>query len=121
LTANSRLAGYWEEERRWPEAAERLERLVAALPNDKSYLRRAARAWFQADKYAEAMPHWRKLLSGLPSGSEDWLEAKYHQLACLQQLAPEDAKQAWQQFKLLYPDVQSDAWRDKFAALGKQL
>jgi hypothetical protein len=121
LAANSRLASYLEQEGQWPEAAERLERLVAALPSDRAYLRRAGLAWHHAAKYAQALPHWRKLLSGLPAGSDDWFEAKYYQLACLQQVEPEDARQSWQQFKLLYPDVKSAAWKDKFAALGKQL
>ena len=116
LAASSKLAQYDEERGRWREAAERLNRLVAALPKDRRLLRRAGLASFNAADHAAAVAHWRTLLAGVESGSEDWLEAKYYQLACLRQLDPPAAKKVYDQFKLLYPDVPA-AWKEKFAAL----
>ena len=117
LAVNSRLAHYDESLGRWKEAAARLDKIVAALPSDKKYLRRAGIAHFQAGEHAAALEQWRKLLSGVESGSEEWLEAKYHQLACLAKTDRASAVKVWKQFKLLFPEIKSEAWKDKFAAL----
>ena len=67
----------------------------------------------------QALEHWRTLLAGLASGSDEWLEAKYYQLACLLKTDRPAADKVWQQFKLLFPEVKSAAWQDKFAELEK--
>jgi hypothetical protein len=120
LAASSKLAQYDEALGRWPQAADRLERLVEALPSDRRFLRRAGIATFQTNRHADSLEHWRKLLAGLSIGSEEWLEAKYHQLACLLQTDRPAADKVWKQFKLLFPQVKSAAWKDKFAELEKQ-
>jgi hypothetical protein len=120
LAASSKLAQYDEALGRWPQAADRLERLTEALPSDRRFLRRAGIATFQTGRHAESLEHWRKLLAGLSSGSDEWLEAKYYQLACLLQTDRPAADKVWKQFKLLFPEVKSDAWKDKFAELEKQ-
>ncbi len=116
LAASSKLAQYDEERGRWRQAAERLNRLVTALPKDRRLLRRGGVASFQAGDHAAALDHWRTLLAGVESGSDEWLEAKYYQLACLRQLDPPAAKKVYDQFQLLYPNV-PEAWQEKFAAL----
>jgi tetratricopeptide (TPR) repeat protein len=121
LAVNSKLAHYDESLGRWKEAATRLDKIVAALPSDKKYLRRAGIAHFQAGEYAPALDQWRKLLGGVESGSEEWFEAKYHQLACLTKTDRASAVKVWKQFKLLFPQVKSAAWKDKFAALEADL
>jgi hypothetical protein len=119
LAASSKLAQYDEALGRWPQAADRLQRLVEALPNDRRFLRRAGIATFQTGRHADSLEHWRKLLAGLSSGSDEWLEAKYYQLACLLKTDKPGAEKVWKQFKLLFPEVKSAAWKDKFAELEK--
>lgn len=120
LAASSRLAGYDESLGRWKEAAARLDKLVAAYPSDKKYLRRAGIAHVNARSHAAAIEHWRKLLAGLPAGSDEWLEAKHYQLTCLLATDRAAAEKVWRQFKLLYPEVKSAAWQDRFALLEQQ-
>jgi tetratricopeptide (TPR) repeat protein len=120
LAASSKLAQYDETRGRWPQAADRLQRLVEALPSDRRFLRRAGLATFQAGRHADSLAHWRKLLVGLESGTDEWLEAKYYHLACLLATDRPAAEKVWKQFKLLFPEVKSDAWKEKFAELEKR-
>jgi len=117
--ANSRLASYAARLGRNDVAAQCMENLLAASdgPPSKSYLRRAGLASFAAKNFEAAIGHWRTLVRGLPKGSDEWFEAKYHQLACLFELDKAQARIAYDQFKLLYPDLGPPAWRDKFQAL----
>ena len=121
FAAASKLTQYDEELGHWPEAAERLNRLLEAAPSDRRLLRRAGLANVQAGRYTEALPHWRALVSGLSSGTEDWLEAKYYQLLCLEKTDRAASEKTYKQFKVLFPDVKSAAWRDKFAELEKNV
>ena len=121
LAVNSRLAQYDEDLGRWNEAAQRLNNIAEALPSDRRYLRRAGIANFHAGKFDLALECWRKLLLGLESGSEPWLEAKYYQLVCLNKTDPATAQKVWKQFNLLYPEVMSAEWKNKFAALQQQI
>jgi tetratricopeptide (TPR) repeat protein len=120
LAASSRLAGYDETLGRWKEAAARLDKIVAAYPSDKKYLRRAGIAHVNAGNHAAAVEHWRKLLAGLSAGSDEWLEAKHYQLTCLLATDRATAQKVWKQFQLLYPEVKSAAWKEKFAALERR-
>lgn len=104
LAASAKLAHLDEELGNWREAADRLEKLVAAQPADRRLLRRAALAAFHARRYAPSLAHWRTLLGGLDSGTADWLEAKSYQIKCLQHTDPESAEKTRRQFELLYPD-----------------
>jgi len=121
LAASSRHAWYLENHRKWPAAAGRLEKLLAALPNDRGYLRRAAIAQTKSGKPAIALDHWRKLLTGHKSGSDAWLEAKYFQIECLLATDRPAAVKVWKQFQLLYPTVESETWGPKFAEISKRL
>jgi hypothetical protein len=120
VVAASKLAQYDADLGDWTAAAERLERLVAALPKEKSLLRRAGLAQFQAGQFAAAVDHWRKILSSESPGSDAWLEAKYYQLASLQKVDPPTAEKVWRQFQVLYPEVKSPAWQPRFAQLARQ-
>jgi hypothetical protein len=121
LAAASKLAQYDEDLGQWPSAADRLSRLIEAAPRDRRLLRRAGLAAFKADRYPQALEHWRTLLGGLESGSDDWLEAKYYQLVCLEQTDRASAVKVFKQFKVLYPEVKSVAWRERFAELDNKL
>ena len=69
----------------------------------------------------ESLEHWRKLLAGLDGGSEEWLEAKYYQLVCLEKTDRAAAAKVFNQFHVLYPEVKSATWRPKFAELETSL
>lgn len=120
LAASSKLAQYDERRGRWSEAADRYARIVEALPSDRRYLRRAGIASVEAGRHAQALEHWRKLLAGLNSGSDEWLEAKYYQLVCLLKTDRPTAEKVWKQFRLLFPEVKPAAWKDKFDELEKE-
>lgn len=103
------------------QAADRLEALLAAFPDDKTYLKRAGEAEFSARRFAKSLVHWRKLLAGLAKGSPEWHEAKYYQLACLAETDRETAKKVFRQLELLYPELGPSPWREKVVALKQRL
>jgi len=119
LVANSKLARYLTILGRYAEAAERMEKILAAYPKDKGYLRRAGLAHYNAKNYEQSVEHWRTLLAGLPKESDDWYEAKYYQLACLAELDKPAARKVFDQFALLHPKLGPPAWREKFEGLKK--
>jgi hypothetical protein len=119
LVANSKLAQYEFESGDFAAAAERLEAIVTAYPNDSGYLRRAGLAWQRVENYARALPHWSVLVAGSSSASDAWYEAKYYQLVCLAKVDPPEARKAWRQFVLLHPEVKSAAWKSPFAELAR--
>ena len=102
-------------------AAKRLSQLLAVFPTDQSYLRRAGLSAFQAGEHAAALEHWRKLVAGLPKNADNWYEAKYYQLACLAQLDRAKAREAWGQYRILYPDLGPPAWRGRFVELQQRI
>ncbi len=121
LVANSKLAHYEHDLGRYAAAANRLDRILSAYPNEKAYLRRAGLAHFAAGDFAAALPHWRTLLSGLDNDADDWYEAKYYQLECLLQTDKTSAKQVYDQFKLLHPELGPEPWKAKFRELDSAL
>lgn len=116
--AASRLAHFCLQVGQPDEAARLLEQLLQIHPRDKRYLERAAQAHAAAGQYAQALPHWRTLLAGLPSGSEAWYEAKYHQLEALARTDKEQARKVYQQLQLLHPELGGSTWRAKFTELA---
>lgn len=119
--ALSKKAHYAYELGRLDEAAHALERLLAALPREKSYLRRAAKVAFEQKDLERSLERWRVLLAGSRPGAEEWYEAKYYQLACLLEIDRDRAAQVFKQFELLDPQLGSAAWRDRFRQLRDQL
>ena len=98
-----------------------LTKLLAAFPTDQSYLRRAGLSAFHAAEYTASLEHWRKLVAGLPKGTDGWYEAKYYQLACLAQLDRVKARESLAQYRLLFPELGPPAWRGKFAELQQRV
>ena len=117
--ANSKLAGYEYDLGRYAQAAQRLERLLVAFPDDPAYLRRGGLAQYKSGDVASAIEHWRKLTRGLKTNSPEWYEAKYYQLACLQRIDKSGAVAAYRQFRLLHPKVDAEPWRSDPAGLQK--
>lgn len=121
LVANSRLAHYDHQTGRFAKAAERLEKLLEAYPSNKKYLRRAGLAHYNDKQYERSLSHWRTLVSGLPSETDEWYEAKYYQMACLANIDPAKAAKVMGQFKKLHPEMGSAAWRKKIQQLDGSL
>ena len=90
-------------------------------PRTSGYCAAPVLASYHAGRYSPSLNYWRTLLGGVDSGSEEWLEAKYYQLACLKEADRPTAEKVLQQFKVLFPNVKSPMWRDKFTELEKQL
>jgi DNA-binding SARP family transcriptional activator len=119
--ALSRLAEHAAATGRHEEAARRLAPLLQIDPKNQQYLRQAGLANFQAGRFAEALDAWRTLTLGLPRGSEEWLEAKYYQIASLEKTDRDEARKTLEQMQLLYPDTSSSTWGEKFAGLAQRL
>jgi tetratricopeptide (TPR) repeat protein len=115
--ALSRLAHYAVQLGKHAEAANLLEQLLDMAPKDRNYLRRASQAHAAAGQHEQALVHCRTLLRGLRKGSDEWFEAKMLQLKSLAQTDVEQARKVLRQFKLLYPDMGGDKWRDQFNEL----
>ena len=121
LVAHSKLADYASQTGYHAEAAEALEKILAAYPKDRGALRRAALAHQQAGDPQRALPRWRTLLAGLESESEAWYEAKYNQIVCLNQSDRDTARKVFDQFVLLHPKLGPEPWRAKFQSLARQI
>ena len=118
--ALSKRAYFAEQTGRHAEAAEALEKLLTAFPKDRDYLRRAALAQYHVGQFDSSLANWSTLLRGLDSGEENWLEAKYYQIACLVETDLAAAAKVYKQFQLLYPELGGAAWASKFQQLGQQ-
>jgi len=118
--ATSKVADYAFQLGRYEEAAQHLEKLLAAYPKDQSYLRRAGLAHFHAGTYDRSLPHWRTILSGVSKNTDQWYEAKYYQLSCLFNTDPDTAEKVLRQFKLLYPNLGPPAWKGRFQELERR-
>jgi hypothetical protein len=119
VIALSKLAQYAFDAGEYSTAAQQLEKILAAYPQDASYLRRAALAWWDAKEPANALPHWQKLVAGSDTSSAGWYEAKYYQIKCLLQTDPTAATKIWKQFELLHPEVKQAEWRERFSELER--
>ena len=119
--AQSKRAYYAEQLGRPEVAAAAVEKLLAAYPKDRDYLRRAALAQFELGRYEKSLANWAALVRGLPAGEESWYEAKYYQIAALAKTDKEAARKVFDQFKLLYPDLGGEAQRARFEELARQL
>jgi len=120
-SALTRLAQLDLQLHRHAAAAARFERLLEARPNDRTCLRNAAAAYEQAGEPAKALPKWRALAAGLPKGTSDWFEAKFHQLDCLAQVDLPASRDAFRQFKAIYPQLDDTIWRPRFQELERRL
>jgi len=119
--ANSTLAQYQADAGQFSAAAKTLAKLLAAYPKDRDYLLRRGLATFHARMYQESLGHWRVLLAGLSKGSSGWYGAKYYQIKCLLETDKGAAKKVYRNFKLLYPTIKDEQWREKFDALDRQV
>jgi tetratricopeptide (TPR) repeat protein len=102
-------------------AAQPLDTILEAYPDDAEYLRRAGLAHFRARHFARALEIWRTLLAGLPAGSEGWCEAKYQQICCLAEIDAPRARSVLNQFQTIYPELGPGRWPGEFRLLANRL
>lgn len=121
LIASSRLGSYALDAGQYDLAAKQYDKLLQAYPKDARYLRGAALGHYHVGNYERAMDCWGPLVTGLPKTSPGWFEAKYHYTAALARTDPRGARTALDQFKLLYPDLGPEPWRQHFRKLEKTL
>ena len=103
------------------DAAQRFERLLASNPKNEAYLQAAGSAWFDAKQFQKSLDYWRTLSNGLNRGTEPWFESRYHVVACLERLDPDEAREVLSQFRLLYPAPKAGDWEEKLQALEARL
>jgi tetratricopeptide (TPR) repeat protein len=102
-------------------AAAALDKLLAAFPKDRGYLRRAGLAHFELKQFKIALEQWKTIVAGSRAGTEPWFEAKYYQIACLLEVDRDAAASVFDQLKFLYPNLGPPAWRERFMGLEKRL
>ena len=97
------------------------QRLLKAFPRETKYLRLMGLACNDGRATDQALECWRLLTTGLPPGSPEWYEAKYHHMANLSLKSIGDAQLAFSQFKVLHPDMGPEPHRALLLQLEKKL
>lgn len=124
VIASARLTEYALELGQAEEAARQADKLLAAFPLETRYLRWGGLAHYQAGKYEAALNCWAPLLTlkgGVAEGSNEYFEAKYHQMLCLQKTNVKLARDVFKTFTIYHPDLGPANWRERFQRLAKDL
>jgi hypothetical protein len=100
---------------RWHQA------VLAWEPNDRGMLRRTGLLAERFNRDELALTCWRRLLAGLPRGSFDWFEARYHQIAILARRDADRAEDVLKQHASLYPEYGVEPWGSRLRALHERL
>ncbi|HEV7281013.1 MAG TPA: hypothetical protein VGN57_12485 [Pirellulaceae bacterium] len=116
--AHYRLAVKAREAGELEDAERRLALLLRAQPNELNYLLLQAQVLFARQKYVNARELALRVLRGLTAEDKRWWEAKYLQIASLAQTDPSGAEKVYRQFRLLYPEIDDPAMRERFASLA---
>ena len=80
-------------------------------------LRRIASATEATDP-AEALDAWRRLLAALRPPELAWYEARHESIRLLALINPAEAREAFDQHALLYPELGPAPWGDRLRELG---
>ncbi len=97
------------------------EEVLDAEPRNPRILRGAAGAAEASALDDRALDLWRRLLSGLQRGSNEWFEVKFRHAAALARTDPQRAEQVLAQHQTLYPNWGPDPWGDKLRSLSREL
>jgi hypothetical protein len=97
------------------------ELLIAARPQNRTFLLAAAALNERLGSKDKALEYWRRLAAGTPVGTEPWFEAKFHFIQLLAQIDQERARLVMDQHKALYPDYGIDPWGSKLRGLDAQI
>ncbi|MBL9030865.1 MAG: hypothetical protein JNM80_04060 [Phycisphaerae bacterium] len=117
-------AALWRAERdqSMRDAALELDRAaIASKTPPPAALRRFAELAESAGDAPGALDAWRRLVAGLPPGSSDWYEARYHSLRLLAAADPAKAREAMAQHRVLNPDFGPEPWGPRLRALADQI
>lgn len=96
-------------------------RLINSSGASGDVLKRQAGLLESAGRPEEALEIWRRLVTGLGSGSEAWFEARYESIRILSTVDRAAAVEALNQHVLLYPELGPDPWHDRFTELAQRL
>ena len=114
--------------RPWPstpgeyqEAADELDRLLAAFPDDANFLRRAGIACQALDQHDQALKYFRPLVASLLASAAEFYEVKFHYLTSLAKVNRGQARRAFEQFKKATPGLGGERWRAEFLKLEAAL
>ena len=97
------------------------KKLLTAFPKETKYLRLMGMAGNHGRNLDKSLECWRLLTVGLPSGSNEWFEAKYNHMANLSVKSVEDARLAFNHFKVLHPELGPEKMRAQFLELEAKL
>lgn len=95
--------------------------LLVSSPRLEPALRRLSQTAEAAGDTPAALSAWRTLLDAAQPGSPGWFEAQHESIRLLAVIDPARARQAFEQFRVLYPDLGPEASRDKFVGLDERL
>ena len=83
-----------------------------------SVLRGLAMAYEETGAVLEALSTWRQLKSGLRTGSNGWIEASYHLIACQYEAGNHEvARKLFEILMLQAPQATQGQWADDIAVL----
>ncbi|MCB9839154.1 MAG: hypothetical protein H6813_07445 [Phycisphaeraceae bacterium] len=95
--------------------------LLDVEPGNQTVLRRLAELAEEAGDAETALDAWRRLVSGLAQGSDDWFEARLRQMTLLARVDRARAIEAMRQHRVLWPDWGPEPWGERFADLDRRL
>jgi hypothetical protein len=101
-----------------------LELYVAMLSqraNNREFLRAAALLCEELNEPRRALDYWRLLVAGSAADSDEWFEAKLHQISLLSRVEPARAKEVMDQHRQLYPDYGPDPWGARLRQLDERM
>ncbi len=80
-------------------------------------LRRTAWLAGQVKDYAHELEAWLMLLAAYPAGDDRWYEARYASLRVMKHVDFSRALRAYDQYRVLHPDLGPAPWNEKIAGL----
>lgn len=84
-------------------------------------LRRQARMLEVAGRQAEALDVWRRLVTGLESGTDEWFEARFESIRLLFETDPDTARVAMRQHVTLFPTLGPEPWGQRFRDQARRM
>ncbi|MCA9296965.1 MAG: hypothetical protein KC983_10615, partial [Phycisphaerales bacterium] len=97
------------------------ERMLAVQPNNATSLRAMALLADELGEPERALEEWRRLLAGLPPGTDRWFEARFRSLQILATLDPAHARDVMAQHRQLYPEYGPNPWGARLRVLDDRL
>jgi tetratricopeptide (TPR) repeat protein len=103
------------------QALELYERMLAVQTNNATFLRATAILTEALGEPERALAEWRRLLAGLPAGTDRWFEARFRSLQILATIDPAHAREVMAQHRQLHPDYGPNPWGARLRTLDQRL